>query len=57
MPNKLLLKKSSVTSKVPLTTDLDYGELAINYADEKLYFKNSLNQIITICTIILIIGY
>jgi len=45
MPNKLLLKKSSVTSKVPLTTDLDYGELAINYADEKLYFKNSLNQI------------
>jgi hypothetical protein len=45
MSNKLLLKKSSVAAKVPLTTDLDYGELAINYADEKLYFKNSSNQV------------
>ena len=45
MANKVLLKKSSVAAKVPLTTDLDYGELAINYADEKLYFKNSSNQI------------
>ena len=45
MPNKVLLKKSSVTSKVPLTTDLDYGELALNYADGKLYFKNSSNAI------------
>ena len=45
MANKLLLKKSSVAAKIPLTTDLDYGELAINYADEKLYFKNSSNQI------------
>jgi hypothetical protein len=45
MANKVLLKKSSVTSKVPLTTDLDYGELALNYADEKLYFKNASNSI------------
>lgn len=45
MANKVLLKKSSVAAKVPLTTDLDYGELALNYADEKLYFKNSSNAI------------
>ena len=45
MANKVLLKKSSVAAKVPLTTDLDYGELALNYADEKLYFKNSANLI------------
>ena len=45
MPNKVLLKKSSVVAKVPLVGDLDYGELALNYADEKLYFKNSTNQI------------
>ena len=45
MANKVLLKKSSVTTKVPLTTDLDYGELALNYADGKLYFKNSSNVI------------
>ena len=45
MANKVLLKKSSVTSKIPLTSDLDYGELALNYADGKLYFKNSSNAI------------
>lgn len=45
MANKVLLKKSSVAAKVPLPSDLDYGELAINYADGKLYFKNSSNQI------------
>jgi hypothetical protein len=39
------LKKSSVPGKVPLVTDLDYGELAINYADGKLYYKNSSNSI------------
>ena len=45
MANKVLLKKSSVSAKVPLTTDLDYGELALNYTDEKLYFKNASNVI------------
>ena len=41
MANKLLLKKSSVAAKVPLTSDLDYGELALNYADGKLFYKTS----------------
>lgn len=45
MANKVLLKKSSTAAKVPATSDLDYGELAINYADGKLYFKNSSNVI------------
>jgi len=45
MANKVLLKKSSVAAKIPLSTDLDYGELALNYADGKLYFKNSSNAI------------
>jgi len=45
MANKVLLKKSSVVSKIPLSTDLDYGELALNYADGKLYYKNSSNAI------------
>ena len=39
------LKKSSVVGKAPLVGDLTYGELAINYADGKLYYKNSSNQI------------
>lgn len=45
MANKVLIKKSNVAAKVPTTSDLDYGELAINYTDEKLYFKNSSNVI------------
>lgn len=45
MSNKIILKKSSVGAKVPLTTDLDYGELALNYNDGKLYFKDSSNAI------------
>jgi len=45
MATKLKLKKSSVAGRIPLVGDLDYGELAINYADGKLYYKNSSNQI------------
>lgn len=41
----LKLKKSSVAGKVPLTTDLAYGELALNYADGKLFFKSSTDTI------------
>jgi hypothetical protein len=45
MSNKIILKKSAVASKVPTISDLDYGELALNYADGKLYYKNSNNAI------------
>jgi hypothetical protein len=45
MTNKVLIKKSSVPSKVPQPNDLEFGELAINYADGKLYYKNASNNI------------
>tara|TARA_B110000977_G_C11074151_1_gene490547 strand:+ start:2253 stop:2666 length:414 start_codon:yes stop_codon:yes gene_type:complete len=45
MATKVLLKKSSVSARVPTTSDLDYGEVALNYADGKLFFKTSTNQI------------
>jgi hypothetical protein len=45
MSNKIILKKSSVGLKVPTTNDLVYGELALNYADGKLYFTDSSNTI------------
>lgn len=45
MTSKIILKKSSVVDKIPLTTDLEYGELALNYADGKLYYKTSANTI------------
>ena len=38
---QVILKKSSVASKVPLTTDLAFGELALNYQDGRLYFKKA----------------
>lgn len=45
MANQIILKKSSVAAKVPLTTDLAYGELALNYQDGKLYYKTASNTI------------
>lgn len=45
MPNKITIKRSSVVGKSPQAADLDYGELAINYADGKLYYKTSDNTI------------
>src|SRR6056300_394524 len=45
MSTSIRLKKSAVTSNAPTTGDIDYGELAINYADGKLYYKTSSNTI------------
>ena len=45
MSNQIILKKSSVGAKVPVAGDLTYGELALNYADGKLYYKDSSNAI------------
>jgi hypothetical protein len=45
MANKVLLKRSSIAGKAPVSSDLDYGELSINYADGVLYYKNSNNNI------------
>jgi len=42
---KVLLKKSSVGDNAPGVGDLSYGEVAINYADGRLYYKNSSNEI------------
>lgn len=42
---RVLLKKSSVASRIPTTGDLEYGEVAINYADGRLYYKDSSNNI------------
>ena len=47
MANKVLLKKSSVSGKIPQTTDLDYGEIALNYTDGIIYYKNNENLIRT----------
>lgn len=39
--SQVILKKSSVAAKVPLITDLAFGEVALNYQDGKLYYKKA----------------
>lgn len=41
MANKLQIKRSAVSGKVPTTADLDLGELAINTHDGKLFLKRN----------------
>jgi len=41
MANEIRVKRSAVPGKVPLTTDLDLGELALNTFDGKLYTKKN----------------
>ena len=45
MTNTVLLKRSGVANSAPTTGQITYGELAINYADGNLYYKNSSDQI------------
>jgi hypothetical protein len=45
MSSKIILKKSGVLGKIPQPTDLAFGEVAINYADGKLYFKNTSSNV------------
>ena len=41
MANKIIIKRTGTQSKVPLTTDLDLGELAINTYDGRLFAKKN----------------
>ena len=51
---KVITKKSTVAGKVPLSSDLDIGELAVNTADKKLYTKHNDNNVVAIGTYITI---
>jgi hypothetical protein len=46
MANTILIKKSGTAAAVPGT--LSYGELALNYADGKLFYKNSAGDIVAL---------
>lgn len=41
MASKILLKRNTTPGKTPAAADLSLGELAINTADQRLYFKHS----------------
>jgi len=40
MANVLIPKKSTVAARVPTTSDLALGEIAVNHADQKLYARH-----------------
>jgi hypothetical protein len=56
MANKVLIKRSSVASKNPATTDLSLGELALNTYDGNLFFKKSPNGNDAIVTVVTLDG-
>jgi len=45
MANKLQVKRSSVPSKVPTTSDLDLGEIGVNTYDGRLFIKKSVGGV------------
>ena len=45
MSTAIKLKKSGIPGRVPNNTSLDYGEVALNYADGIIYFKDTSNTI------------
>jgi hypothetical protein len=48
MPNKIKPKRSYATGAVPTTSDLDVNEIAISWADNKLFTKNSAGNIVSV---------
>jgi hypothetical protein len=46
MANVLIPKKSTVAAKVPTTSDLALGEIAINHSDKKLYARHPSSGIV-----------
>lgn len=48
MANVIKIKNSGTTSAVP--TSLEHGELAINYSDGKIFYKNNSNTIVELQT-------
>ncbi len=48
MATKIILKKSNTAGAIPLTTDLEIGEVAVNLADRKLYSKNNSGTVVSL---------
>jgi hypothetical protein len=48
MTSTIKLKRSDVPGKVPLTTDLELGELAVNTHDGKIFLKTEVESVETI---------
>jgi len=56
MANKVLLKRSAVQNKNPITTDLSLGEIALNTYDGNLFFKKSPGGVDSIVSVVTLDG-
>ena len=45
MTNRILVKRSGNTAAIPEASDLEFGELALNYTDGNLFFKTAANTV------------
>ena len=48
MATVIKLKKSETASSVPTTSNLAVGEVAVNTADQKIYVRDSSDNIVTV---------
>jgi hypothetical protein len=44
--NKIILKHSEIAGRIPATTDLELGEVAVNTTDGSLFLKKSSGEIV-----------
>lgn len=56
MANTVVLKRSSVAGKIPSTSDLQLGEIAINTNDGSLFFKKDVSGTETILSVATLTG-
>ena len=54
MATRIKLKRSEIPTSVPDVNDLQTGEVAINTFDQKMYVKDSGNNIIEVANLSLI---
>lgn len=50
MANKIQLKRSTIAGRIPTTSDLDIGELALNHSDNALYAVTTVANAVTTVT-------
>lgn len=50
MANTVLLKRSNTANAVPLAANLTAGELALNYTDGNLFYKNNAGDVVLIAS-------
>jgi hypothetical protein len=50
MATRIKFKRSETGGSIPTFFDLDVGEVALNTVDQKLYVRDSNNQIVVVAT-------